>query len=326
MCPTSTLESCGNSSKLKRLRIRPIGLARGSSLSLKKILVMSCLYLSGPLAGSAPSNIDRNLYPKKGSPPLPTTFQRKKMGPGEVNLMRIEIRANSGKRTTSPVAATSMSKPRFAAICQAGGRRCVESNRVSFVSSVFSNIASTEPVRQNTFHEQGSNKPRQCHKIAFQLTTWLFDSTEDPFESCCSNPVRTVKFDPSKHVQRASNADHHRHTEGAAVSSHPVFLLGRTHSNKQHVGSARTDVRSNFFRLALSEITVMRSSDCDARVLLVQSGQHVLEARRARSQKKDAKASLCSQRQEGLCQVVIANVCLERVAAPTRSFGNNLFR
>src|SRR6202007_2147194 len=86
MSPFRTLHNCGSSSRLKRLRTRPMGVTRGSFFILKNTPVISSFSRSCSLTLSAPSNIVRNLYPTKGCPPLPITFQRKKTGPGEVSF------------------------------------------------------------------------------------------------------------------------------------------------------------------------------------------------------------------------------------------------
>src|ERR1022692_165718 len=71
---------------------------------------------------------------------------------------------------------------------------------------------------------------------------------------------------------------------------------------------------------------MMRPGDDDTRILLAQPSQHVIETRGARSQKEKANTLLGSQGQEGLGQPVISDIRLDRITAPTRRQGDDLFR
>src|SRR5579885_2166940 len=88
--PSSTLKNCGNSSRLVRRRNRPMGVTRGSRVSLNVVCPfcstfprMNCVTYSSWMRGSLAGYMDRNLRNVKPRPYWPSLFCRNKTGPCE---------------------------------------------------------------------------------------------------------------------------------------------------------------------------------------------------------------------------------------------------
>src|SRR5579864_2272019 len=94
--------------------------------------------------------------------------------------------AKNGEKRIRPVMPPRMSKARFAAVCQTGTGRVASGVEVicaSFTSSVFSNIAGTEPIWKNSFEQQRANEPWQSFEITCQFTARLLDDAKNPFHA-----------------------------------------------------------------------------------------------------------------------------------------------
>src|SRR5579885_2879087 len=118
--PSSTLKNCGNSSRLVRRRNRPMGVTRGSRVSLNVVCPfcstfprMNCVTYSSWMRGSLAGYMDRNLRNVKPRPYWPSLFCRNKTGPFEVALIAAAITRSAGERSPSAKRLPAMSIDRF---------------------------------------------------------------------------------------------------------------------------------------------------------------------------------------------------------------------
>ena len=113
MSPTSTFQSCGNSSSPVLRSTLPSRVTRGSFVILKAGPSRSFNCCSFPLRSSASTTIVRNLYMAKTLPNCPVRNCRKKTGPLDVSLMAIAAIKINGNATARPIKAPLISMQRF---------------------------------------------------------------------------------------------------------------------------------------------------------------------------------------------------------------------
>ena len=95
--PRSTFKSWGNSSMLYLRSRRPIGVMRGSLVTLKTGPAISFKVASSCLRCSASLAMERNLIMVKGCPFNPQRCCRKRIGPGEVRRMAMAAKRKAGE-------------------------------------------------------------------------------------------------------------------------------------------------------------------------------------------------------------------------------------
>src|SRR5881296_260022 len=120
--PRSTFHNCGSSSRLVFRRRRPIGVTRGSPVSLNSVApgsstlpldLMNRLTNSWCSLGSASTCIVRNLSIVNRFIMCPIRGCRKKTGPGDPRVTRTAISASSGDSATSKNRLPTRSKARL---------------------------------------------------------------------------------------------------------------------------------------------------------------------------------------------------------------------
>src|SRR5881296_267994 len=120
--PRSTFHNCGSSSRLVFRRRRPIGVTRGSPVSLNSVVpgastlpldLMNRLTNSWCSLGSASTCIVRNLSIVNRFIMCPIRGCRKKTGPGDPRVTRMAISASSGDSATSKNRLPTRSKARL---------------------------------------------------------------------------------------------------------------------------------------------------------------------------------------------------------------------
>ena len=123
MSPRSTFQNCGSSSRLVLRRKPPIGVTRGSLVSLNSACgppnsLRRSLDEPGDVLAGAVRVVGvhahvRNFSIVNGLPRSPTRVCLKKTGPGDVSRKRIAITANSGDKRVSSARLPMMSRARL---------------------------------------------------------------------------------------------------------------------------------------------------------------------------------------------------------------------